>query len=227
MADIYDFIKELAKIDIEIEDKEHNFYSLKSYVKRVEEDRILIDTPSNNGVTYNIPVGQTISLGIHADGGIYLGESKVIDKELSTISGLWICHPYFTQHIQRREYLRVPASLEAELTVFIDRQKTEKKVYNIKTKDISGSGFSYTSNEPLDQYYDIECTIYINDSDNEPVISRCEHVYSKKITYNGEIRYINAFTFVDIKQKDVGRLVKASFKYQVELRKKGFIIIEE
>ncbi|EKE04207.1 MAG: hypothetical protein ACD_20C00097G0024 [uncultured bacterium] len=223
MADIYDFIKELAKIDIEFEDREDKFYSLKSYVKRVEENRILIDTPSHKGTTYHIPIGQVISLGIHAQDGIYLGESKIIDKELSSISGLWICYPYYTQHVQRREYLRVPLSIEAEIILFENIEKTKRRTQKIKIRDISGSGFSYFSTKPLLQYYDIECKIYLNDSDDEPIISRCEHVYSNKLTSDNETKYINAFAFIDIPQKDVERLVKASFKYQVELRRRGFV----
>ena len=219
MTDIYDFITELAKIDVEFQDKNGRFYCLKSYIKRLEDNNILIETPTVKGISYNLPIGMKISITIFVDDGVYMGESHVIGKELSSISGLLISYPVFTQQIQRREYLRVPLNLEVEMSFYLD--KTRKKIHKVRLRDISGSGFSYISYTPVGQYYDVTCKINL---DNDPIISRCEHVYTKQATIHEESKYIHAFGFVDITQKNVERIVKASFKYQVELRKKGFIM---
>lgn len=218
-TDIYDYIKELALLEIEYKDSEGKFNHLISYIKRMEEDRILIDSPHYKGTVYNMPVGKALGIGIHANAGINIGESTVIGKELSIISGIWISYPYNTQYIQRREYLRAPLDFEADITVFEDRDKTKTYTQKIKLRDISGKGLSYISPEPLLNYYDIECKIYLHNNKSF-IFSRCEHIYSRPIKIKDENKYLNVFTFIDMKMKDIEKLVKLCFKYQLESKQK-------
>lgn len=216
-----DFIKELAKINIGFEDTKGNFYSLKSYIKRIEGKYILIDKPSQDGVIYSVPTDQMINISINAkDGGVYLGESKVLDQETSALSGLWISYPHSVQHIQRREYFRVPLEFEAEIILYRDSSRRFKQIKRIILKDISGSGFSYISEKQLDPHHDAKCKIYLNDGP-EPIISMCKNIYSKQTKVQGENKYLNAFIFDDIKEKDLEKIIKIGFKYQIELKKKG------
>ncbi|MDD3012771.1 MAG: flagellar brake domain-containing protein [Candidatus Gastranaerophilales bacterium] len=224
MVDIYDFIKELTKFDIEFKDDKGNLLSLKSYIKSVDEDRILIDIPSYKGRTYNIPDGQSVNILICSEEGVFLGESNVIGKEISTIPGLWISFPLNNYNIQRREYLRVPLNIDMTMIIYEDRSKVIKKEFTIITNDLSAKGFSYFSSEPLKNYYDIECSFNLDDGIDEPITSKCDHIYSThQITAGRKIRYINGFAFVDVEEKFIDRIIKKSFKYQLELRKKGLI----
>jgi c-di-GMP-binding flagellar brake protein YcgR len=220
MTDIYDFIRELTRLDIEYKDEKGNFLSLKSHVKSIDDDRILIDIPSCNGKSYSIPDGQSINILVSSNEGVFLGESNVIGKEISSISGLWISFPLNSYNIQRREYLRVPLKINVNMTIYEDRQKSEKKEFTITTNDISARGFSYFSDEPLKRYYDIECSFKLDDDIDEFITSKCEHIYSThQITIGRKIRYINGFAFVDIKPEFIERIIKRSFKYQLELKK--------
>jgi len=224
MADIFDFIKELTKFDIEFKDEKGNSFSLKSYIKSIDNDRILIDIPSYNGRTYNIPDGQSVNILICSKEGVFLGESNVLGKEISSIPGIWISFPLNNYNVQRREYLRVPLQINMNMTIYEDRAKTIKKEFTATTNDLSAKGFSYFSSEPLKNYYDIECSFDLDDGVDEPITSKCDHIYSThQITAGRKIRYINGFAFVDISEEFIDRIIKKSFKYQLELRKKGLL----
>lgn len=221
MADIYDFLKELTRIEVEYIDKNDDYYSLKSYIKEIQDAKILIEPPYKHDIVYNVPVGQQITINLVAADCVYSGESEVLGKELSSISGIWISYPHYVQRVQRREYFRVPLNLDADIIIYRDNKGNSKDTFRVNLKDLSGSGFSYLSKNPLINYFDIECRIYIDGRDFEPIISRCEHIYSNKIKENTGNKYNNAFSFINIQENDIGKIVKASFKYQLEQRKKA------
>lgn len=224
MADIYDFIKELTKFDIEFKGDDGKAHSLRSHIKSVDEERILIDTPSRNGKTIKIKDGQTVNIVICSEEGVFLGESNVIGKEISSTPGLWISFPLNNYQIQRREYLRFPLKVEMVMTIHEDRSATSIREFSVVTNDISASGFSYFSEEPLTNYYDIECRFNIDDGIDEVITSKCDHIYSTHQVIAGrKIRYINGFAFADLRPDFVERIIKKSFKYQIEQRKNGLM----
>ena len=155
MADIYDHLKELVKIEI-VYKNTNTINHYKSYIKCLDDDRMLIDSPSYRGKSYDIEDNQQILLSLYAEDGVYTGECKVLGKELSKISGLWISYPYNSKHSQRREYLRVNLNVPIDLTIFKDSLRTESTEYRIISKDISGNGFCYICDELLTDYYDMD-----------------------------------------------------------------------
>jgi c-di-GMP-binding flagellar brake protein YcgR len=224
MSDIYDYIKELTKFDIEFQDENNNFYSLKSYIKSVDSDRILIDTPGKNGKNYNLKDGQSVNILIYSEEGVLSGDSVVIGKEISSTPGIWISFPFNSYNIQRREYLRVPLNININMIIHTDRLKTDKKEFSVIANDISAKGFSYFSDEPLKNYYDIDCWFNLDDGIEENIFAQCDHIYSThQIEAGRNIRYINGFAFHNIKPEFEERIIKKSFKYQLELRKKGLL----
>jgi len=224
MADIYDFIKELTKIDIEYKDESGFSLSLKSYIKSVDEERILIDIPTYNGKNVNLPDFQPINILISSKEGVFLGESNVIGKEISSTPGLWISFPLNNYNIQRREYFRVPLNIEVSMVVYEDRAKTIKREFTITTNDLSAKGFSYFSDEPFKNYYDIEYKFYLDDGIDEPITSKCEHIYSThQIIAGRKVRYINGFAFIDLDPNSIERIIKKTFRYQLELKRKGLL----
>lgn len=220
MNDIFDHLKELTKLDVEFSNENTHYSFLKSYIKCVEQERILIDPPSFKGTVYPMHDGQLITITISTNRGAYSGECKIIERDLSTISGLWITFPLSSRQVQRREFLRVPLKKKVEITLF----KTAKKIDNLKLKvetiDISGKGISFFTDSPLGNYYEIECTFSIDDSSNQ-IWSRCEHVYSKETILKGKIKYLHALAFIELTNKNVELIVRECFKYQLEMRKRS------
>lgn len=223
MADIYDYLHELRKIEIEFQDENKIKHTLKSYIKSFDEDKILIDPPVFNGKNYNISTGQPIKIIVSTNGGAYIGDSSIVGKQLTGIVGLWISYPVNYGHVQRREYLRVPLNIETNLKIYINKEKTEKIEEKILMRDISGKGFSYVSEKPLNNYYEIECSFSLNKNEKEAMNLKCEHIYSKQAFIEKKPVYINSFAFIDIEPHDVDKIVKTCFKFQIDMKKKGLI----
>ena len=220
---IYEYLKLLQKIEVEFESDNNKYTSLKSYIKSMTDEGILIDPPGKDSLTYNIPVGNTLKIFVYVDNGdILLGECIVTGLELSTISGIWISYPLTSQLIQRREFVRVPLRLKSVITLYKDINYQEKTVFEVLTRDISGNGLSYISDNSLDDYYDINCQLFLNNEEN-PLNIRCEHVHSSITVVNNSHKFINAFTFIDLPQQDVKKIVQECFKYQLKLREKGLL----
>ena len=219
MPDIYDFIKELASVEIEFTDGNDNYYCLKSHIKSVEEDYILVNPPHKDNKAINIPDGQDININFKTENGIFSAEAKVIEKQLGDISGLKVSFPLNAKLTERREFLRVPLNLKAEIIKFSDSTGLNTETIEVTTRNVSGSGLCYISDEPLDNYYDVHCKVYL-EQDEEPVYARCDHLYSKKVRVNNEKAYLTALTFTGISDENVAKLVKACFKYQINSRGK-------
>jgi len=222
MDDIYSYLKELTALDIEYADENNNSLVLSSHIKSLDEDKILIAPPTYEGRTYNIPDHSGITLNVTVSDGVHSAESRVLCRELSHTAGLWISYPLNSIFLQRREYYRVPLTFNMELFVYEDKEKTRQKVFNLVTKDISGSGFSCISDEPFSNYYEIECKIFIDDG-KEPVYSKCDYIQQKTAYIDKKVKFVNAFAFVDIRPENVERIVKMGFKYQLDLRKRGLL----
>ena len=223
MPDIYDFIKELAPFELEYIDSDDNYHCLNTYIKRVNEDHILISPPQKNNLAHNLPDGQEINIIFKTENGMLSAVSNVINKQLDSMSGLRISFPCNSQFTERREFIRVPLNLKVEILKFLDNTYQKVETFNIQTRNISGSGLCYVSGTPLDNYYDVHCKIYL-DYEKEPVAVRCDHIYSKKVKLNNEKAYLTALTFAGISDEDIARLVKTCFRYQIDNRDKKYTV---
>jgi len=219
MPDIYDFIKELASFELEYVDDNDNYHCVNSYIKRVEDDYILIAPPQKNNLVHNISDGVEINIIFKTENGMYSAISNVIGKQLSEMSGVKISYPGNSQFTERREFIRVPVDFRVEVIKFADNTYLNAENFFVQTRNISGSGLCYISDRPLDNYYDVHCKIYV-ENEQEPLYVKCDHIYSKKIKINNEKAYLIALNFVDISEENLAKLVKTCFKYQIDNRER-------
>lgn len=109
--------------------------------------------------------------------------------------------------IQRRQFFRLPCSLNGKITN-LENQKS----YNIKLIDISGNGCSFVSNELFDTNIKYELEVSIDDL---------------KIKSNGQIIRINktkvnnmyGFKFENIQKSDQEKIIKYIFSQQRKMKK--------
>ena len=221
---MYDFIKELGKIEVEYDyngNLDNEKIIFKSYVKSVESDYILIDFLFYKGSEYNIPAENWITVNFKEKAGIYSGSCQILGRDNSKLPGLKISYPTDIKFVQQREYVRVPLKLKAEIVVFPEIEVGEIKVHDINTLDISGSGFCYISEKPLEKHSKIIGVIYLTNPAEKPIEISLQHVYSRTFFANGKEMYKNAFTFNDLEEKLQDKILKEIFLYELELRKKG------
>ncbi len=218
MADIYDYLKLNKDIELRFTNEKGDYISLKSKIQILDENRILIEPPELYGKPYKLTDRNNLDLIIYTGEGMYIGGSSVISKELGTVSGIWINYPFNSRYIQRREYLRIFINIEIELTIYLDKEKHQKEVLALRTNDLSGRGLSFISDSFLSDYYDIECSFSIPDEKDTVIVTRCDHIYSKKIQEFEKTKYVNALAFIDMDKNDVDRVVKFCFKKHLEQR---------
>lgn len=215
MDDIYNFLYVLKKIEIIYVDKENSLFRLRSHIKMMDEDRILIEPPVIRDKSYSIPDGSEIKIVVYTETGIFSGESKIIGKNIGALNaGVWITYPYNSKHIQRREYLRAPIEVDFDLILYKDKTYQDKKIIKAKARNICGRGLNFVSDEPLTGYYDIECIMFFKDRE---IKTRCEHIYSQP---DKKGQFVNALAFIDIDDKESERIVKDCFLHHLKAKRK-------
>lgn len=216
--ELYKYLKELNSFKLEFMDTNDNYHRIDSYIKVIQEDYVLIAPPAKQGNIIDIADNAEVNLVFSKDNGVLIAQCSVLGKELGIQSGIKVSFPYKTKVLERREYVRVPLKLRAEVIYYLDREYTQRKSFSVTTKNLSGNGFSFYHKEPLTNYYDIQAKIFLNDENPKSVeIPRCDQVYSKKVkTKDGTILYFTALTFVSISDEDSSRIIKQCFKYQIK-----------
>lgn len=222
----YDFIRDYVKVDVKYyyDDNHDKAITFNSFVKKIEEDYIVLDFLQFNNSKYIIPDGKEITVHFKTPTGYYFGNCYILGKEDSDIPGVMISYPPEVEYVQQREYVRVPLHLRVEILAFLDESGENVRVYEVTTLDISGSGFCYVSDDPLIEHNLVKCLIYTSAKVKEPVEINLKHVYSKDFLAGNKKRYKNAFTYVDIDSRSREKILKEIFLYQMEMTKKGFKI---
>lgn len=217
--DVYQYIKELESCEIEFIDKDDNIRMLNTYIKEVFQDYILIAPPEKDEVSYEVPDNAEVNLIFAKDNKFFVASCIVMGKELGVKSGVKLSLPYNSKVIERREYIRIPLRVEMEVTCLLDTEGKDNYSFSVQSRDISGSGISFYHKEPLENYYDINCKINLNDGNPNPVFARCDLVYTKPVTLNEKEYLLTALTFTSLSDDDCSRIVKECFKFQVDRKK--------
>lgn len=217
--EIYEHIKELVPFKLEFVDDQDSYYKLDSYVKSLHEDHFLISPAKKDGLFYNIPLQKEVNLIFAKEGGVFIAQCMILGKELDRQYGIKVGYPVNTKTLERREYIRVPIKVRAEVTSYSDPACLGKNSFFGITRNISGSGIAVYHKEPIGEYYDLGVKIYLNDGDSKPVETKCDLVYSQEVKIKDEPCYLSAFTYTSIFENDSSRIVKECFKYQIKCKK--------
>ncbi|HSA06094.1 MAG TPA: PilZ domain-containing protein [Candidatus Gastranaerophilales bacterium] len=209
--EIENYFTDLATFKIEFLDANNEYHQFNSRIEKVFDDYVLIQS----SVSQEIPDNSSVNLIFPKKNGVFIAQCAVMGKESGTQSGIKISFPYETETLERREYVRVPLKIRLGITYYPDENCVEKISYFTVTRNISASGLCYLYSEPIKDFYDLQCKIYIDDGDSNPIIARCDLAHSKKVMLNRQIFYITALKYLSISDKDVTRIVKECFKYQI------------
>lgn len=197
----------------------------KSRVDNVLSRSLMIEVPlhENNGRPMAYSPGQEITLfhfGI--DGSKYILPSRIL-KRVNDDVPLWevaLPHPDSIQRIQRRNYLRVPASLELAL-----RSLSKTNHFLARTLDVSGGGiaFSCKSDLRVDHGERFACWLAIptkQGMDHASFTAKVVRVVPPK--REGEHQAISLM-ILETRELDREKIIRYCFDRQVELRKKGVL----
>lgn len=218
MLDLYSQFKDIKSFEISFTDIENKPQTLIGSVKSIESTNIIVDVNKEQNKNIIAEVGEELKLNIYTDNGIYSAASMILQSNngINTTEYV-IAYPANSRHYQRREYFRAEMALDTKIALMNDSEDEEDYLIDAKTKNICGKGMSFVSELPLPKHDAIGVTLYFKDRTIETL---AEHVYSKEILTLYKIKYVHAFEFKSIGQKDIDYIVKQCFLHQLELRKK-------
>lgn len=86
-------------------------------IQEINGDRLRLETPQVNGLYLPVASGEEVILKQYAQGATFEGESRVVDRGDADDPALFIDRPETVKRIQRRDFVRIPCDLDAEVFV--------------------------------------------------------------------------------------------------------------
>lgn len=220
MVDIYNQFKDFKSFEVVFVDKEQQLQKLFCTVKRIENNRIVLNANNQKNENVYAEVGDELKLHIYTENGIYSASSKVLLATKGIIGTEYIiAYPANSKHSQRREYFRADLIIDFNMNI-ASENKDETITISGKTKNICGKGMSFISDKPFPDYNTINLTLLFKEKQIE---THASLVYSKPIVIDNRQRFVHAFTFTNISKMDIDFIVKKCFLHQLDLRKKQTI----
>jgi len=218
MVDIYNQFKDFKSFEVSFISSEKELQRLFCSIKTIENNRIILDSNNQKNKNVSANVGDELKLHIYTENGIYSATSKVLLVTKGILNTEYIiAYPANSKHSQRREYFRAEKMVNFKMEIKTKEQGAEPIFIESITKNICGKGMSYTSNSPFPEHQSIEITINFEE---QAVETSASLVYSKQMLIDNKPKYIHAFTFTNISQKNIDFVVKKCFLHQLDLKKK-------
>lgn len=218
MLDIYNQFKDIKSFEISFTDKYKEIQTLFCSVKSIESSNIVVDVNRKQNRNITASEGDELKLHIYTEGGVYSAASVVLEANQGVINTEYvISYPANSKHYQRREYFRAEMAIDAKIAVLTDAAHSQDFIIDVKTKNICGKGMSYVSDLPFLEHDAIGISLLFKD---KTIDTFAKLVYTRELLVNYQTRYVHAFSFKTISQKDTDYIVKQCFLHQLELRKK-------
>lgn len=201
-----------------------NNFTLKTRVADISEERLAVELPidKESGRLKIIIPGTKIKVWYAFDDyGQYVFETEVVEFKKGQIPLLIINKPLHFERMQRRDYLRVSASIEAAIKLVNNSEKQfDWRV--VRTIDISGGGMQFLlPNFKIDREQHIKGWIAIPYKNGT-----IEHAYfNGKVTRvrqpnNNPKIYLISIKFIEMHETTRGKIVRYCYEKQVEINRK-------
>lgn len=219
MVDIYEQFKDFKSFEMTFEDENGEAQKLFCNVKSVDNRALIIESDNKLNKNVHADVNTELKLYIYTDNGIYSAASKVLSiTKHEKLTEYVIDYPANSKHSQRREYFRADLTVDFKMDIKLPEASVGNKQIEATTKNICGKGMSYIADKPFCEYDSIKLDLLF---EGKEIKTAARLVYTKQIIINNRPKYVHAFTFTDISQKDIDFIVKKCFLFQLEMRKKG------
>jgi len=171
-----------------------------------------IAPPQIEGLDHKLTPGEIIKLYVYTSDGVFSIDCEVMKKGEGCYQ---ISLPHNIKHSQRREFLRVNKKCMTVINIYKPDGTIER--ISTLTRDICGRGMSILTDVPLGDYDKIDVELLID----ELVIQTLgEMVYTKPVNTKGGSKFLSAFMFISVTEREVDSIVKACLLYQLQERKR-------
>ncbi|GAA4061542.1 MAG TPA: flagellar brake protein [Bacilli bacterium] len=210
-------------LTLETSDDDEEIKRFRCRVVEQKGSSLYIDYPINTqtGRTDFFPKGTFLfAYFVGSDQSIYKFYTEIIDRKREKVPMLML---RFDQNklkkIQRREYVRVDASLD----VSISDPEGKLETFTTVTKDISGGGLAVVLPENIEiksgTPFDLVIVLRTKDKDIDYIFTRAESIRIFELTK--EAKQLLSMKFVDIYEQDRQHIIQYCFETQLKERRQA------
>lgn len=222
MLDLYNQFKDFKSLEVVFQDSQKNPQKIFCTVKSIEASSLVLNAINQDNKNIFASVGDELKLYIYTETGVYSAVSKILLMTKGILNTEYIiAYPTNSKHSQRREYFRAELNVDFHMCILTSVDPEKNLVIDAKTRNICGKGMSFIANDAFPEHEAIELDLFFED---EKIITTAARlVYSKQIMLGNKPKFVHAFTFTDISQRNIDFIVKKCFLRQLELKKKQLI----
>lgn len=203
-------------VEIEYQDEDEVEY-LSSRVEEIDGDYLHLAVPIRRGQLVPMHIGQKIKVCFTREDNSYAFTTNIIARRREPIPVLIVNKPEKIVKIQRRAYVRIPASIPINYRLVPQGQSFESGM----TVDISGGGTLFLSKSKLEPGQILEVEICLP---NRPkVVCQAEVKRFIPPETGGANTYKIAVEFKDITENQRDQIFNFIFEKQREWIKKGLL----
>jgi len=211
-----DFLRPLTRIQMELQGS--SAAPFLSLVEAVTETSIVVDHPLADGEAIDLPLGETVSCSVVEEEGLLTFTAKVLDRGVrGNLRLLFLSRPAELTRVQRRQLPRLRSALVVRYRIHKDPLALESlPYYRTETRDISGGGLRFSSQELLDWGTALDLLIELPGTGREPLWIACQGSVVSVRRLPTRIEY--GVKFVGIRKEDRERIVRYIWQAQAKSR---------
>ena len=216
---LYDPLK--VNQPVEIEMPEISKVSYRSRVEGILSNKITLAAPLKQGQIVPLSPGTTVKVIYTDQMAIYSFLSQVISLNRQNLPTVILGEPYDLQRIQRRNFVRLEATLNIIITQVDEDYKPAGETFSGTTVDLSGGGAMFLCNTVLKCGDSLATMVYLSDNDSVKALGRVTRFVEN--LPNAKHKYSVGIEFTVIEESERDKIIKFIFNRQRELRKKGLL----
>jgi len=157
-----------------------------SLVQDVQGNSLVLAAPVEEGVIVPLRVGQSLSVVLRRKPYSYRFRTRVLRRKTGEIPTLTVDLRSKALRFQRREFVRVPVELEAQLVLRQTLEPTRRAPSQIRATvcDLSGSGLRLETDVRIVKVRFLTGTFAIPDGKKGPIVAECQ-VIPTTVEHNG------------------------------------------
>ncbi|WAM32121.1 flagellar brake protein [Caldicellulosiruptor naganoensis] len=200
-----------------------------SKIADIKDEYFYIFTPIREGIYATFYIDEIVRIYKVMPDGVWMFDGVIEDRfrepeymiKVRQISDIW--------KIQRRMFFRLPINLdifvklldsqEGEVNGGLQNGFSEGKIVKALTKDISGGGVCFLTQEEFNIHDIILTKIPI---ENEELVLKAQILRKERIEHH-IYRFMYGSKFIEAKQNEIDKIVRFIFKEQQRMRRKGLL----
>lgn len=207
----------LVELEVKDDDYEGKY---PSRVEEVREDSLVLAMPISRGEIVTLRKDTPITVNFMRDGANHAFNATILERIRDPLPVFIVKMPLEARKKQRREWVRVPASLEFSYSLMKDKSNLDLDFLEALTVDLSGGGLMFYGNRGYRPGERMKIILHLP---KRPLELEAKVVRSAVIPDQMPRLYQIGVEFTSVKERQRDRIMNYVFEQQRRLIKKGLM----